>query len=358
MMRRLAFSLSGLALSFAVLTGCGDVSHPVQSNGSTTLLANSQEIDAARSISFLVDGNTNAKDLKSFILAQVQNSANPQIDYQVRQIDTTSTPADGQYYKPRAIGSTPEDPISNKDTIYYTSTADVYADLNFPNTGNASDLNAVQNYPEAKTYSTTFATVAGYSNKHVATPAYTGYGLDNFSAFGDFNPRTVVYTPPSKIFEDKKTPGKPLDTFLLYVIPQDPAFAAFGIRIHLDLNVVITPGTPAILAANTAEQPTKNTVQFQATVPGDGMNQGVTWKSELMMPDGSFSPDTPSHLVANGSPALAATFTAPIVSSNATYRITATSVTQPDKTATTTITVNGAGTTIGFRAAAKPSHTR
>lgn len=161
------------------------------------------------------------------------------------------------------------------------------------------------------------------------------------AVLGKFDIASYTYSPPTKIYKNQlSTTDVSLHPALDYIgitaIPDDQTKPAQTILIHLNLTVSIQP-LNAVTYGNTTAQPNLNTIQFTASVPGDGINavgSQVTWSSSPT--SGLIDPNT-------------GVFTAPVIPTDTTYTITAVSKVQPDKAASTTITVKANSGTINFQ---------
>ena len=321
-----------LTVMAGALFGCGNTTQAVSALGKpVTPGSNGSPISR---LDFLVDNNQVHSDpatnkvnpIKSFILVQAQNTANPNFDFQFTD------------YKPDQNGLPTYDAATGYTLL--NTTPFVYYDTRI-------DYTTTQNKKDQ---------LAGI-----------------IAHLGTFDPATYSYTPPLKILpDDYKFPGqnKPLDTFALNAIPQDPALKSEAILIHLNLNVTIAP-TSAALPANTPDAlgaggASRNRQTFTASVLGDGVRSAynpaisgsgqVNWSCLLPVVDANGKPvlDTSGkQKVIDASGLIDKTtgeFTAPqaqdLSAAQTAYQITATSRTQPDKSATVTVTVTKQGTNI------------
>lgn len=100
-----------------------------------------------------------------------------------------------------------------------------------------------------------------YSSAFLSTDTRLEQGI-----WGSFNPQTLTYTPPAQITADPDaTPpnSKALDTFGIFIQPDDPSLSPKIILIHLNLAIFVSPGSSSI-PANTAT----STAQITGSISG------------------------------------------------------------------------------------------
>lgn len=178
---------------------------------------------------------------------------------------------------------------------------------------------------------------------------------NNTLVAGVIDPVNYVYTPPPVISANPTSSpvNNTLDTIILAIKPQDPTLPPVSIEIHLNLGVTISPN-PASIQINTAQQPSLNTLQLTAHVPGDAIDTPstggpVTWSAFT-----DLAATNPFPNVVNAATGL---FTAPSpagiptgidASKPFTIYVQAVSILQPDKKAITPVNVNVTTGTVTF----------